>query len=453
MPRHILVIDDDPAVRRSLEYALKGSGLRVSLAATAGEGLTLFASDEPAVVILDLFLPDRHGLEVLKEMRSSDSEAAVIVVTASDKLRDAVEAMKLGAMEYLLKPYDIEALKVLISHAIRERRVHLELGAQRKSLTDRYSFGALESASPSMKPVVEFARKLAQNPNVTVLIEGETGVGKEFIARAIHGASSRAGGSFVAISCAAIPETLLESELFGHEAGAFTDARARKAGLFEMAEDGTLFLDEVGEMSPGVQAKLLRAIDTKVFRRVGGTEDLTVDTRIIAATNIELERAVKERKMREDLYYRLKVGNLRIPPLRERPEDIPVLASRLLAEICCDLKRSPLVLSPGAQKALLAYRWPGNIRELRNVLERAAILQESGEALEADRLPAEIRAPAAGAVGGGGAAGSLEEIERAHILKVLEECRGNHTRAAKALGISRTTLWEKLKHYKLEPGR
>jgi len=446
VPRRILVIDDDPAIRRSLDYALSDSNLKVSLAGTAAEGLAAYQRDTPAAVVLDLFLPDRHGLEVLREIREKDSEAAVIVVTASDKLRDAVEAMKLGAIEYMVKPYDVEALRMLIHQAIRTKRERMELGAQRKSQIGRYSFEAMATANSEMKAVVDFAVKLAQNPTVTVLIEGETGVGKEFMARAIHNASPRADGAFVAISCAAIPEALLESELFGHEAGAFTDARTRKAGLFELAEDGTLFLDEVAEMSTGMQAKLLRAVETKSFRRVGGTDDISVDTRIISATNMDLDRAMREKRMREDLYYRLKAGHIRIPPLRERPEDVLSLAGSLLGDICRELGRTVLVPSDDAGKALLSYRWPGNIRELRNVLERAAILQETGEVLEADRLPAEIRNPGSGALAGGGS-GSLEEMERDHILRAYEEHGKKITLVAKALGISRTTLYEKLKKY------
>ena len=448
MARRILVIDDDPAIRRSLDYALSDSNLRVSLAGTAAEGLAAYQRDTPAAVVLDLFLPDRHGLEVLKEIREKDPDAAVIVVTASDKLRDAVEAMKLGAIEYMVKPYDVEALRMLIHQAIRMRRERMELGAQRKSQIGRYSFAAMQTANEGMKAVLDMAIKFAQNPTVAVLIEGETGVGKEFLARSIHNASPRSGGAFVAISCAAIPENLLESELFGHEAGSFTDARARKAGLFELAEDGTLFLDEVAEMSTGMQAKLLRAVETKSFRRVGGTEDLSVDIRIISATNMDLDSAMRDKRVRQDLYYRLKGGHIRIPPLRERPEDILPLAVRLLEDICRELSRTSLTLSPGVEKALLSYRWPGNVRELRNVMERAAILQESGEVLEADRLPAEIRTPGAGTMAGGGA-GSLEEIERDHILRAYEEHGKKITPVAKALGISRTTLYEKLKKYGL----
>ena len=446
MARRILVIDDDPAILRSLDYALSDSNLKVSLATTAAEGIAAYQRDTPAAVVLDLFLPDRHGLEVLKEIREKDSEAAVIVVTASDKLRDAVEAMKLGAIEYMVKPYDVEALKMLIHQAIRTKRERMELGSQRKLQTGKYSFDAMSTANTGMKTVLDFALKLAQNPTVTVLIEGETGVGKEFLTRAIHNASPRADGAFVAISCASIPETLLESELFGHEAGAFTDARSRKTGLFELAEDGTLFLDEVAEMSNGMQAKLLRAIETKSFRRVGGTVDLTVDARIISATNMDLDRAVREKRMREDLYYRLKVGHIRIPPLRERPEDILPLAGRLLGDICRELGRPVLIPTPDTEKALLAYRWPGNVRELRNVLERAAILQEAGEILEIEHLPAEIRNPGSGTVAGGGA-GSLDEMERDHILRAYEEHGKKITLVAKALGISRTTLYEKLKKY------
>jgi two-component system response regulator AtoC len=441
MARHLLVVDDDPAVRRSLASALEGEALRVTSAGTAEEGLRLFETETPDAVILDLFLPDRHGLEVLKEIRGRDPEAAVIVVTASEDVRDGVEAMKLGAVEYLVKPYDLETLKVLLGRALSVRRDSRELGVHRRRQSERYSFDALECRTPAFAAVVAQARKLAASPTLTLLLTGETGVGKEFLARAIHHASPRAGGPFTAISCAAIPEALLESELFGHEPGAFTDARSRKRGLFELAEGGTLLLDEIGEMSTAMQAKLLRAIETRTFRRVGGTEDLSVDARIVAATNVDLDRAVAERRFREDLYYRLKVGHLAVPPLRDRPDDLLPLARRLLGEICRELGRRPPGLSPATEAALVRYRWPGNVRELRNVLERAVLLHEGDGPIEPAHLPP-LEAPAPAA------AGTLAEVERAHILRVLESCGGNQTRAARKLGISRNTLWEKLKQYR-----
>jgi len=446
MAKHLLVIDDDPAVRRSLAAALEGDGLRVTPAATAEEGLALYGRDMPDIVVLDLFLPDRHGLEVLKSLRAGDPEAAVIVVTASDDVRDGVEAMKLGALEYLVKPYDLDALRVLIGRTVSRRREVQELGAHRRQESRRYTFDALASENPACAAMVATARKLAASPTVTLLLEGETGVGKEFMARAIHHASPRAAGPFTAISCAVIPENLLESELFGHEAGAFTDARSRKRGLFELAESGTLFLDEVAEMSPATQAKLLRVIETRSFRRVGGTEDLTVDTRIVAATNVVLERAVEAKQFREDLYYRLKVGHLVIPPLRDRPEDLISLAGRLLGDVCRELRRPVPALSSAVQEAFRRYHWPGNVRELRNVLERAIILHEGAGPIEPVHLP-----PLAGPAAAAGSA--LIDVEREHILRVLEACGGNQTKAAKALGISRNTLWEKLKHYRAGESR
>ncbi len=450
MPKHLLIIDDDPAVRRSLGLALEETGLKISSAATAAEGLAIFAGGAPDVVILDLFLPDAHGLEVLKAMRGKDPDAAVVVVTASDDIRDAIEAMKQGALEYLVKPYNLDALRGLIQHALSLQRTRMELGTHRKAQSDRYTFDAIERATPAFAAVIDLARKLAASPTVTLLIEGETGVGKEFLARAVHHASARGDGPFTAISCAAIPETLLESELFGHEAGAFTDAKGRKKGLFELAEGGTLFLDEIGEMAPGMQAKLLRVIETRNFRRVGGTEDITVDARLIAATNVVIEEAVAAKRFREDLYYRLKVGHLRLPPLRERMDDIVPLAARLLAEACREMGRKPPALSPAVQAAFRLYRWPGNVRELRNVLERAMILNDGPGAIELAHLPAEFSAGAGRPAGGGPEAGvrSLLDVEREHILRVVKALDGNHTRAARQLGISRTTLWEKLKSYK-----
>ncbi|MEK7765962.1 MAG: sigma-54 dependent transcriptional regulator, partial [bacterium] len=363
-------------------------------------------------------------------------------------MRDAVEAMKLGALEYLLKPYNLEALKILIQHALDQRRARLELGVHRRSQQERYTFEAMVTRNPAYAALVALARKFAQSPTAPLLIEGETGVGKEFLARAIHHASPRGAGPFVPISCAAIPDTLLESELFGHEAGAFTDARTRKKGLFELAEGGTIFLDEVGEMAVPMQAKLLRAIETLVFRRVGGTEDLTVDARFVAATNVEVEGAVERKEFREDLYYRLKVGRLHVPPLRERREDLLALADQLLLQICREVGRRPAGLSEAASAAFMAYRWPGNVRELKNVLERAVILKEGDGPVELAHLPQELVGGPGGRPTAPAAAGSLSEVERVHILRVLESSGGNHTRAAKALGISRTTLWEKLKQYR-----
>jgi len=448
VPKHLLVVDDDPAVRRSLSRALEDGGHRVSCAATAEEGLAVFANGDPDLVILDLFLPDSHGLEVLKKMRAGNPDAAVIVVTASDDVRDAVTAMKLGALEYLTKPYDLEALLVLVSHALDHSRARLEIGAQRRSLSRRYSFDALDRGNARFVSVIELARKLSASPNVTLLIEGETGVGKEFLARTMHHSGARSGGPFVPISCAAIPDSLLESELFGHEPGAFTDARGRKRGLFELADSGTLFLDEIGEMSPALQAKLLRSIDSHSFRRVGGTEDITIDTRIVAATNVVLERAVADKRFREDLYYRLKVGHLVIPPLRERPEDLIPLARHLLVETCRDLGRRQIELSEATCAVFSGYRWPGNVRELKNVLERAVILHEGAGMLEPVHLPREIVEPIRPpADPGDGQARTLAELEREHIIRVLRECGGNHTRAARALGISRDTIWKKLKKY------
>jgi len=451
VPKHLLVVDDDPAVRRSLGLALEEEGLKISSAANAAEGLAIFAGGETDVVVLDLFLPDAHGLDVLKAMRAKDPDAAVIVVTASDDIRDAVQAMKQGALEYLVKPYNLEALKGLIQHALSLQRSRLELGAHRKELSDRYTFEAIERGTPAFAAVIDVARRLAQSPTVTLLIEGETGVGKEFLARAVHYASGRAEGPFTAISCAAIPDTLLESELFGHEAGAFTDAKGRKKGLFELAEGGTLLLDEIGEMAPAMQAKLLRVIETKTFRRVGGTEDITVDARLMAATNVILEDAVAAKRFREDLYYRLKVGHLRLPPLRERTADIVPLAHRLLAEACREMRRRPPGLSTEVQRAFTAYRWPGNVRELRNVLERAVILKDGPGDIDLVHLPPEFH-PGAPAAGGGPGSQALADVEREHILRVVKALEGNHTRAAKQLGISRTTLWEKLKLYKVDLG-
>ena len=444
--KHLLVVDDDPAVRRSLAAALEAEGLRISSASTAAEGLAVFAQGNPDAVLLDLFLPYRHGLEVLKDMRAQDPEAAVIVVTASDDVRDGVEAMKLGALEYLVKPYDPEALKVMLRRILETRRAIREFGAHRREQSARFTFDAIEAVTPAFAAVIIQARRLAQSPTLTILIEGETGVGKEFMARSIHHASPRAGGPFTAVSCAAIPEALIESELFGHEAGAFTDARTRKQGLFELADGGTLLLDEIGELVPAVQAKLLRAIETRSFRRVGGTVDLTVDTRILAATNVVLERAVERKAFREDLYYRLKVGHLVIPPLRDRAEDLLPLARRLLGEICRELGRRPLALGPATEAALVRYPWPGNVRELRNVLERAVLLHDGDGPVG----PAAVTLPEGAGMRAASAAGaSLEAVEKEHILRVLEACGGNQTRTARQLGISRNTLWEKLRAYRV----
>ncbi|WP_224242316.1 sigma-54-dependent transcriptional regulator [Hyalangium gracile] len=442
----ILVVDDEEGVRSFLAESLELDGHHVEEAASGEEALALLRAKSFDLVLTDLRMPGMDGMQLLEKVQAEQPEVEFIVLTAHGNVESAVQAMKLGAFDFIQKPVSGPAeLRLLAARALERRKLRDHAEATRATAGEP----VLSHGDPAMQPVVEALKKVART-HATVLLLGESGTGKEVAARAIHRMSDRARGPFVAINCATLSENLLESELFGHEKGAFTGATERKRGRIELADGGTFFLDEVGELKPALQARLLRVLQERAFERVGGTRTLEVDVRWIAATHQDLRGKIAEGTFREDLYHRLSVFPVRLPPLRDRPADILPLAEVLLARACHELKRPVLKLSEPARKALLGGHWTGNIRELANALERAAILAD-GDTLEPRHLliePARTPPPAAEAVPGVEGL-SLEELERRAIVQALESVGGNRREAAERLGIGLRTLYEKLKRYKL----
>ncbi len=452
------VVDDEALFRTWLSEHLSDAGYSVMTAATGAEALRLVREANPALILLDLRLPDVSGLELLPQLRELDRDVVVIMVTAYGEIETAVEAVKAGAYHFLEKPVDVNDLLITIEKGLEARRLRHEVAVLRKQ--HRWQFADVEivGRSPAVRELVETVEKLARAGSTTILLQGESGTGKDLIARAVHARSERRDRPFLEINCTALPESLFESELFGHERGAFTDARERKKGLAELADGGTLFLDEIGDMPAGTQAKLLRFLEDSRFKRLGGTTDIQVDVRVIAATNRNLERAVHDGLFRSDLYYRLNVFPIHIPPLRERREDIAPLTLYFIERLARELKREPPRLTDDTLRILEAYSWPGNVRELRNVLERAMILEDSGE-IRPEHVPAEIR-------GGGSSipqddravwlpeAGlRMEDVERDLIVQALARTRGNVVQAARLLGLSRDTLRYRMKKYDLGGAR
>ena len=439
----ILVVDDEEIVRESLSGWLEKDGYSVAAAADGPSALAALEAEPFAVVLLDLKMPGMDGLEVLEHARAARPGALIVLMTAYATVDTAVRAIKTGAYDYLVKPFDPEELSLLIAKIVRQQDVLRENTLLRRALRKDHRFRDLVSKSPAMKKVFDLARTAARSPS-TILVLGESGTGKELLARAIHAESPRAAQPFVAMSCAALPETLLESELFGYERGAFTGAQARHRGKFELAHRGTLFLDEIGDVSPKLQADLLRVLESRRFYRLGGSEPLQVDVRIIAATNRDLPALVRAGTFRDDLYYRLNVIALTIPPLRQRREDIPLLVDHFLETLQAETGRAREGLTAEAMDVVMAHDWPGNVRELKNVLERALVVS-AGPLIEVGDLGLTpglvLHAPFAGA--------SLEAVEKAHVASVLESCRGNVSQAARVLGIDRVTLYHKIKKYGL----
>ena len=436
----ILVVDDEHLIRWSLEQSLKRQGYEVATAATGEDALRALRDDPPDLMLLDIQLPGINGLDVLEKAKEIAEEVIIIMVTALGVLETAVKAMRMGAYDYINKPFNLDELAIVIKKALETGELRREVQQLRSEQTRKYGITNLIGSSRHMVNVLAMVQKIARSDASTVLIQGESGTGKELIAKAIHYESARADKPFMAINCAAVPETLLESELMGHEKGAFTDAKAQKKGLFELADGGTLFLDEIGDMEPGMQAKLLRVLEERAFRRVGGTKDIQVDVRIISATNKDLLKAMEERTFRNDLYYRIQVIPVFLPPLRERREDIPTLANHFIAHFNREFGKQVKGISPMAEKFLSEYHWPGNIRELKNVIERAIIL-ENDEILMLEHLPHEMVAKA-------GSAGSgplnltippegidIEDVERELIRQSLEVSEGNQSKAAKKLNL------------------
>ena len=444
-----------------LRHALEAQGHAVIEARDQREAESALQATHPAVVLSDLRLPEGDGFGVLRAAKELDPAMPVIVMTAFGSIQDAVAAMKEGALEFLAKPVDPDHLLLMVERALSQRRLATENLLLKEELAQRRGAPQIVGDDPKLK-LVSVALHRAAATDTTVLLEGESGTGKELFARTLHALSPRAEGPFVAINCAAIPETLLETELFGHEKGAFTGAAVRKPGKFELAHRGTLFLDEIGDLPLSLQAKILRALEEKRFERVGGTVPIQVDVRVVAATNRNLKAAVAARQYREDLYFRLSVFPITIPPLRERPEDIATLARYFIERFCRDLNKKPLVLSPAAEQELRAYAWPGNVRELQNCIERAAILTE-GEMIHPRNLNLSFRSapPGPESVEDPGPwskidlSGSLadvtrrviSEVERRKIELALKEAAGNRGRAAELLQVSYKAFLSKLKDY------
>ena len=457
MSGRVLIVDDEKAIRWSLGEALRNDGYDVAEAENGKTGIKSFRDDPADIVILDLKLPDKSGIEVLKTLKKEDADLPVIMMTAYGEVETAVNALKNGAYDFMLKPFQLEKMKVAIRHALENRQLKNEIDGMRKKDRENYNIKSFIGKSEVMQEVFETIRKIGASRASTILIQGESGTGKELVARAIHEASE--GGKarpFLEINCAALPETLLESELFGHEKGSFTDAKTRKKGLFELAEGGTIFLDEIGEMGVTLQSRLLRVLENKTFRRVGGVKDLRVNTRIISATNRDLKVSIKDGLFRNDLYYRLQVIPINLPALRDRKEDIQLLTNHFISIFNKEFKKNIKKAGKDVLKILKGYSWPGNVRELKNVIERAILLDAEDEFLP-EHIPAEI----SGACFEDGERNGVEELadigpmsiremEKILIMKTLDETGGNKSQAARILGISRQTLREKTKLYEME---
>ncbi|MBI5480751.1 MAG: sigma-54-dependent Fis family transcriptional regulator [Deltaproteobacteria bacterium] len=455
-PIRVLVVDDEKLIRWSFKETLEPDGYEVLTAETAEEGLTLVEHEGPDVVFLDIRLPGMSGLEALKKLREIDDTCAVIMITAYATVDDAVVAMKQGARDFLKKPFDLNEVRALLARTVEEitLRREVERLQRHRPGPEPAGLSSVIGRSTEILQLLDMGATLARSDTTTVLIEGESGTGKGLLARAIHHASGRTQTPLVEINCTALPENLVESEIMGHERGAFTDAHSTKRGLLELADGGTVVLDEIGEIPLSVQVKLLRCIEEKCFRRVGGLRDLHVDVRIIATTNRDLQQAVREGRFREDLYFRLKVFPLLLPPLRRRRDDIPLLAVHFVEEMNKRLSRSLKGVSQSALQLMREYDWPGNVRELRNVIERGVLLA-SGDQILPGHLPAELRrtgdepAPAGQSVSLPRGGVSLSAVEKHLIEEALAAAGGNQVRAARMLKISRDTLRYRMKKFGL----
>jgi DNA-binding NtrC family response regulator len=468
----VLIVDDEKLVRWSLRQKYEEWGFTVLEAENGGAGLRLAHSGNPDLILLDVRLPDVSGLELLERLKETGDARAVIMITADPQLDDVKTAIKLGAFDFIGKPINFDELHVTTQNALEATRLRSEVESLRSEMHRRVGYRDVVAMSKKMSELMGFVRKVAASEASTILIQGESGTGKDLIAKAIHYQSSRQDKPFVAINCSAIPETLMEAELFGHEKGAFTDAKAMKKGLFEIADRGTLFLDEIGELSPFLQAKLLRVLEDQVIRRVGGVKDMQADVRVIAASNRDLERAVQEGHFRQDLFYRLAIISIYIPPLRERKEDILPLVEFFIEHYNRKFRKSIRGIGDDTRRLLLNHDWPGNVRELKNAIERAMILEDE-PVLRPAYLPFSVAqqhahvtafehmSPSTGpstalsngrslprlSIPDGGT--SLEEVERALVEMALRQASGNQTHAAKLLDISRDALRYKMKKFGL----
>ena len=471
----VLIVDDEKLVRWSLRQKCEEWGYHVLEADNGTAALRVAHNESPDLVLLDVRLPDASGIEILEQLKKSGDARAVIMITADPQLEDVKTALKLGAYDFVGKPLDFDELAVAVKNALETTRLRSEVESLRGEIRRRTGYHNVIGVSQKMSELLGFVSKIATSEATTILVQGESGTGKDLIAKAIHYQSRRQDKPFVAINCSAIPETLMEAELFGHERGAFTDAKAMKKGLFEMADGGTLFLDEIGELSPLLQAKLLRVLEDQVIRRVGGVRDMQVDVRVIAASNRDLERAVRDNQFRQDLYYRLAIISIFLPPLRERKEDILPLVEFFIERYNRKFRKIITGITDETRKLMLKYDWPGNVRELKNAVERAMILEDSNE-LHPDYLPFAVAQQHSAFTAfelssgnnNGSAAGkqlpdgrslpkleipeggtSLEEVERELVDMAMAQANGNQTHAAKLLDISRDALRYKLKKFGL----
>ncbi|TCW17939.1 two-component system response regulator AtoC [Raoultella sp. BIGb0138] len=452
----ILIVDDEENVRRMLTTAFSLQGHETHSVSNGQDALRTFAQTQPDVVLMDIRMPEMDGIAALKAMRAMEPGIPIILMTAYAEVETAVEALRSGAFDYVIKPFDLDELTLVIQRALQLQAMKQEIRSLHKALSTSWQWGHILTNSPAMMDICKDTAKIALS-QASVLVSGESGTGKELIARAIHYNSRRSNGPFIKINCAALPESLLESELFGHEKGAFTGAQTLRQGLFERAHRGTLLLDEIGEMPPILQAKLLRILQEREFERIGGHQTIKVDIRIIAATNRDLQAMVKEGHFREDLFYRLNVIHLMLPPLRERREDIALLANHFLQKFSSENQRDIIEIDPAALSLLATWPWPGNIRELSNVIERAVVMS-TGAVIFAEDLPAQFRHPISTTTemkpAQAGERNLKEEIKREEkriILEVLEQQEGNRTRTALMLGISRRALMYKLQEYDIDP--
>jgi len=443
----ILVVDDEAVVRESLVDWLNNAGYQVFAAGDGSQAMEIVNKERIGIVIADLVMPGMDGIELMKRVKEMFPGTEVIIITAYGSIPTAIAAMKEGAYDYIEKPFCPERVELLIKKLVEHQGLIEENLALRQRLEERYRFENIIAKSHKMQRIFEVVTTVAPT-NATVLITGESGTGKELVARAIHNLSPRRDKPFVAVSCAALPESLLESELFGHEKGSFTGAIAQRKGRFELAHKGTLFLDEIGEISANVQVHLLRVLEEREFTRVGGTQTIKSDVRLISATNKDLKEAVRRGEFRDDLYYRLNVVTIQLPPLRERVEDIPLLAQHFLNKFALENQKVVTTFSPDAMDFLMKYEWPGNVRELENAIERAVVLAKNSTITAADLSLQNLPSPRQASAGK-----SLEEVEKDHILSVLAETRRNYSKAARVLGITRMTLYNKIKKYGLDVKR
>ncbi len=446
----VLIVDDEAGSRQGLSELVGSWGYSTDVASDGAEGLAKAREFRPQVVIADLVMPRMDGLGLLAGLEDDLDHLAVVMRTAKGSIAIAVEAMKKGAFDFLTKPVDTEQLRQVLDRALERSSAFERAESYRKNLRETGAFGRMVGSSPAMSKLHDLMTKVGPSA-ASVLIVGESGTGKELVARTLHELSPRQKARFVAVNCAAIPETLLESEIFGHERGAFTGAEGRRQGLFELAGGGTLFLDEVAEMAPATQAKLLRVLEERSFRRLGGSEEIQVDVRVLAATNRDPAKALDEGKLREDLFYRLNVFTLELPPLRERKEDLPLLIAAFIREVNERNQRSVVGIEDDARESLRSYHWPGNLRELRNVIERSVIVAR-GSRIRKEDLPQSVLSPQARSRSDAGVdlpvGTTVDEAERNLILKTLDATGQNKTRAAEILGISLKTLHNKLKKYR-----